>query len=210
MLPGQFIPLFERNGFIVRLDEYVWERACQLLRNWLDRGQEAVPLSINVSRVHVYNPTFAGRLINITDKYKIPRQLIDLELTESAFVENPEELFRMMMNLRKEGFRVSMDDFGAGYSSLNMLKNAQVDTIKLDRGFLSESASTEKGRIVVQYAINLAKELNLDVVAEGVETKEQMEFLLKAGCTAAQGFYFSKAAPAEQFETMLLESQNRK
>lgn len=201
--PFQFIPLFERNGFIVQLDEYVWEATCKALRNWMNQGYEPVPISINVSRVHIYNKNFCSRLIAIADKYQIPRDLLELELTESTFIENPENLYETMRLLQSKGFSFSMDDFGSGYSSLNMLKNTPVNTIKLDREFLNETVATQKGQTVIQYTISMVKELDLNIVAEGVETEKQAKFLLDAGCITAQGYYFSKPMPLHEFEQLV-------
>lgn len=207
MTPYRFIPLFERNGFILQLDEYVWEETCRLLSSWISKGYEPIPISVNVSRVHVYNTGFCDRLLSLAQQYNLPRNLLELELTESTFIENPEQLYQTMERLQQEGFAFSMDDFGAGYSSLNMLKNAPVNTIKLDREFLNETVATQKGRTVIQYTISMAKRLNLKVVAEGVETGEQADFLLKAGCLTAQGYYFSKPMSIQAFEQLAFEKR---
>lgn len=201
--PDSFIPLFERNGFIMKLDEYIWEETFAYMKKWKQEGKAEIPISINVSRHHIYNTNFCEKILSLANKYQIPHRLIELELTESLFVDNPEELYKTMGDLQKRGFRFSMDDFGAGYSSLNMLKNTPVNTIKLDRGFLNETVSTDKGKLVVECAIEMAKKLELDVIAEGVETKEQADFLLKSGCQKAQGFYYSKPIAAEEFEQLL-------
>lgn len=205
--PDSFIPLFEKNGFIMKLDEYVWEETFRFMKKWRESGGAEFPISVNVSRHHIYNMGFCEKIIALADKYLLPHRLIELELTESLFIENPEDLYKTMGILQNKGFRFSMDDFGAGYSSLNMLKNTPVNTIKLDRGFLNETVSTEKGKIVVQCAIEMARKLNLDVIAEGVETKEQAEFLLKCGCETAQGFYYSKPLPVDQF-VLLMNQKN--
>lgn len=198
--PSQFIPLFEKNGFVVRLDEYVWESTCKLLRKWLDAGCTPIPISMNISRIHIYNPGFEQKIIQLIEKYDLPSQWIELELTESTFIENSAELYKKMSALQENGFKFSMDDFGAGYSSLNMLKNTPINTIKLDREFLSETAVTKRGQTVIQHMISMARELKLQVIAEGVETALQAEFLARAGCVVAQGFYFSRPMPVSQFE----------
>lgn len=208
--PDRFIPLFEHNGFILRLDEYIWEQVCILLRKWIDNGYAPVPLSVNVSRLHLYNADLCEILRRLAQKYDLPRELLELELTESTFVEYPDELYRMMGQLQKDGFRFSIDDFGSGYSSLNMLKNTRADIIKLDRGFLSETTATPKGKTVIQNTINMVKQLDLDVVTEGVETKKQADFLLHSGCNTAQGFYFSMPMPVEQFETLAFPGKSRR
>lgn len=200
LMPGRFIPLFERNGFILPLDEYVWQEACRILSGWIAAGHTPVPISVNVSRIHVYNQGFGDRLLELVRHYGLPPHLLELEITESTFIEDTETLYETMQKLQREGFVFSMDDFGAGYSSLNMLKNAPVNVIKLDREFLNETVSTRRGRTVIQYTISMAKRLNLGVVAEGVETSEQAAFLLRAGCLIAQGFYFSKPLRVAEFE----------
>lgn len=203
LAPWRFIPLFERNGFIIRLDEFVWEQTCAILRSWLDEGRTPVPISVNVSRTQVYNVGFAEKLIRLLQKYDLPAELLELELTESTLVENPEELYRSMTLLMEKGFSLSMDDFGSGYSSLNMLKNAPISTIKLDRGFLNETVVTARGQTVIQHTIAMANQLDLKVVAEGVETETQARFLLQAGCSVAQGFYFSRPMPVGEFNELV-------
>ncbi|MCX7715357.1 MAG: GGDEF and EAL domain-containing protein [Clostridia bacterium] len=200
LAPSQFIPIFEKNSFIVKLDEYVWEEVCKLLRNWLDKGLKPIPVSVNVSRLHIHNPEFVNTIIGLSKKYKIPPNLIELEITENTFFDNIDKLFDALLALQKAGFIVAMDDFGSGYSSLNMLKSAPVDTIKIDREFFNETVTTEKGKIVVRCAISMAKQLDMNVIAEGVETVEQAKFLLESGCSVAQGYYYSKPLSVEDFE----------
>lgn len=208
--PASFVPLFERNGFIVRLDESIWEMACRILRSWIDRDFDPVPISVNISRIHIYNPGFEEKILRLSRKYKLSPELLELELTESTFVQNPEELYKIMNGLQKKGFSFSMDDFGSGYSSLNMLKNAPVNTIKLDREFLNETSVTRKGQTVIQHTISMARQLDLQVIAEGVETRKQAEFLIKSGCLAAQGFYFSKPMPVQEFEALAFKCEQRR
>ncbi len=200
--PYKFIPLFERNGFIIHLDEYIWEQACILLRSWLDRGLEPCPISVNMSRMHIHDPKLREKLVEMVRRYDLPPGLLEFELTESAFLENEEELFEAMRTLRRYGFRFSMDDFGSGYSSLNMLKSVVVDCIKIDRGFLNEEGTTERGRTVIRFSIALAQEMDIPVIAEGVETEEQAAFLLEAGCSRAQGYFYSRPLPVPDFEAL--------
>lgn len=202
MMPDRFIPLFEKNGFVIRLDEYVWEETCKIIRRWIDNGWEPMPVSMNVSRAHVYNPDFGRKLIAMAEKYRIPHHLIELELTESTFIENTAELYEEMKMLQRQLFTFSMDDFGSGYSSLNMLKNAPIDSIKLDREFLNETTATLRGQTVIQCTVAMARLLNLAVIAEGVETEKQADFLLNAGCSIAQGYFFSRPMPADEFEKL--------
>ena len=205
LTPYRFIPLFERNGFIIKLDEYVWEETCRIIKSWLDRGMEAVPVSVNVSRVQVYNPNFYKKLLHIIRRYDIPKALLEVELTESSFVENTVDLYRGMERLREEGISFSMDDFGSGYSSLNMLKNVPVNTIKLDREFFNESVATQKGKTIIEHTIGMINDLELQVIAEGVETGDQAGFLNACGCQAAQGYYYSRPMPVEEFEKRFLK-----
>lgn len=198
--PSAFIPLFERNGFIIRLDEYVWEETCRILREWLDKGYPAIPISINISRVHMFDPEFIDKLLHLLNTYEIPTHLLELEFTESAFVEDVKQLYSIMDRLRSNGFVLSMDDFGSGYSSLNMLKGGPIDIIKIDREFLNETVTTDNGKIVIKNTISMINQLHKGIVAEGVETLEQAEFLLSAGCNIAQGFYYSKPISQSEFE----------
>ncbi len=198
--PERFIPLFERNGFILKLDYFIWEKAFAILRKWMDKGHPPIPVSVNVSRFHIHDPDIIQRLIMLVEKYKIPRNLIELELTETVFLNNLDELSHLAYALKTEGFILSMDDFGTGYSSLNMLKDLPVDIIKIDRGFLNEVSATERGKTVIQYTIAMARKLNINVVAEGVENFVQAEFLYKAGCETAQGYFYSKPIPVKKFE----------
>ena len=205
--PDHFIPLFERNGFIIRLDEYVWEETCKVLHRWQEKGYPLIPISINVSRVHIFDPGFCDKITALVHKYNIPVQMLELEFTESAFISNVDELHQIMNTLRERGFTLSMDDFGSGYSSLNMLKNSPFDVIKIDREFLSESSSTENGRIIMRNTIYMLRQLKMKIVAEGVETKEQAMFLLHSGCSIAQGYYYSKPIDVSSFEEFVKFTQ---
>lgn len=200
--PDLFIPLFEKNGFIVKLDEYVWEETCKVIRSWKDRGYPLIPISVNISRVHIFDSYFCNKITDLVHKYDIPLKMLELEFTESAFISNMDTLYlyQIMERLRKQGFTLSMDDFGSGYSSLNMLKNSPVDIIKIDREFLNESTSTESGRVIIRNTISMLRQLKMQIVAEGVETGEQADFLLASGCSIAQGYYYSKPVDISSFE----------
>lgn len=205
--PNDFIPLFERDGLIIKLDEYVWEETCRKIREWLDNGYDVVPVSVNVSRVHIFNEKLRKIIFDITDKYKIPHELLELEITESAFLDNTKQLYSAMDYFRNNGFTVSMDDFGSGYSSLNMLKDGNVDIVKIDKEFLNETVATDKGKAIIASAINMVRELNMEVIAEGVENAEQAKFLLGIGCNMAQGFYYSKPIDSEEFENKIFKGE---
>ena len=201
--PKDFIPLFEKNGFILKLDEYMWEEACKTIKGWIDRGVKPIPVSVNISRYHIKHNDLEGVLTRLINKYGISSSMLTLELTESLFLDNPEELNRVMSGLQKLGFRLEVDDFGAGFSSLNLIRNITVDTIKIDKDFLDNEIATEKGKIVVNHTIDMAKDLRLQVIAEGVETKEHVDFLKNSRCDVAQGFYFAKPMPLDEFNKLL-------
>ena len=208
MPPDRFIPLFEKNGFIIRLDEYIWEQACITLRRWIDHGLTPTPISVNMSRMHIHDPRLREKLLDLMRRYELPPHLLELELTESAFLENESGLFESMKALQAFGFQFSMDDFGSGYSSLNMLKSMPVDFIKIDRGFLNEVVTTERGKTVIRFSISLAREMSIKVIAEGVETEEQAAFLLQAGCAYAQGYFYSRPLPIPQFEALAFGTEH--
>ena len=202
ILPGRFVPLFERNGFIVRLDSYIWDQTCQILRTWLDKQYEPMPISVNMSRLHFNDGGLTKKLVQLTDKYHLPHHLLELELTESAFLKNEKALISIMGELQAEGFIFSMDDFGTGYSSLSTLRTLPFDIVKLDRAFISDVTNNGRGPIVARNTIALAKDLHMQIVAEGVETLEQARFLLGCGCNCAQGFYYSRPLDEATFEVL--------
>lgn len=203
--PGEFIPIFEKNGFITKLDFYVWEKVCQFIRQELDEGREPAPISVNVSRVNLYNPNFLESLIDLVEKYKILPRYLHLELTESAFSDSAERIQDAVKYLHKAGFTILMDDFGSGYSSLNVLKDVDLDVLKIDMKFFSKGGTQEKGAKIVEAVIKMAEALDMTVIAEGVEDKEQVEFLTKVGCDYIQGYYFAKPMPEEQYKKLINE-----
>lgn len=200
MSPGEFIPLFEKNGFITKIDDYMLTEVAALQTKWMIEGKAVVPISVNVSRIHFTRVDLAEHIQNIVDACGTPHELIELELTESAFFDDKEVLLYTVNKLREYNFSLAMDDFGAGYSSLNSLKDLPLDIVKLDGEFFRESEDKERGEIVVKEAIKLVKNLKMKVVAEGVETKEQVQFLAEQGCDLIQGFYFAKPMPLDEFE----------
>ncbi len=199
IMPGEFIPVFEKNGFISKLDYFVWERACQYLRKWIDEGRTPYPISVNVSRVNMYNPKIVDIIKGLTDKYNISTSLLNLELTESAYVENPVAIKDIISKLQLYGFIIMMDDFGSGYSSLNTLKDISVDILKVDMRFLSDTDIPGRGDNILASVIRMAKWINLPVVVEGVETFEQSRFLKSIGCDYVQGFYFASPMPLDEY-----------
>ncbi len=198
--PIDFIPLFEKNGFILKLDEYMWEEACKTLRRWIDEGRTPIPLSVNISRYHIQHNDLENVLQEMLKKYDLSPKYLNLEITESLFLDKPEELNRVLVKLQSIGFKLEVDDFGSGFSSLNLIRNVSVDTIKIDKEFLDNEIASEKGKIVVNHTIDMAKDLKLQVVAEGVETREHVEFLRSSHCDIAQGFFFAKPMPITEFD----------
>ena len=203
--PYRFIPIFERNGFITRLDDYMIEEVAKLQAGWIAQGKRIVPISVNVSRAHFTRENLAEHICEIVDHYKVPHEAIELELTESAFFDDKETLIGIVNKMKGYGFVVSMDDFGAGYSSLNSLKELPIDVVKLDAEFFRGNDKEGKGKVIVSDAIGLAKKLNMRIVAEGIETREQVDFLAEKECDLIQGYYFAKPMPVEEFEVKVDE-----
>lgn len=203
--PAEFIPLFEKNGFITRLDRFVWEKACAVLHDWDERGYYPMSVSVNVSRADIYNKDLADTLVKIIEKYDLDPSRLHLEITESAYTENPKQIIDTVTTLREQGFVIEMDDFGSGYSSLNMLNDMPIDILKLDMKFIRSEMAKPKSQGILQFIINLASWMNLSVVAEGVETKAQLLRLTEIGCDYVQGYYFAKPMPCQEFEGLLDE-----
>jgi diguanylate cyclase (GGDEF)-like protein len=201
--PGLFIPVLEQNGFIGRVDCYMWEHVCRLLQKWLSEGREPGPISVNVSRVNMYNRNLVGLLSGLVEKYGIPPRLLHLEVTESAYMENPEVMERVVDELQNAGFVILMDDFGSGYSSLNTLKDIHVDVLKIDMKFLSGTADPMRSRSILASSILMAGWLNTPVIMEGVETAEQVEFLKSIGCNYVQGYYYARPMPVPEYEALI-------
>ena len=209
IFPKDFIPMFEQNMLITKLDEYIWEESCRILRDYIDKGYTAVPISVNVSRMDIYSLDLSKIFVNLTDKYNIDRRYLEIEITESAFTSDEEQILKAVDELRELGFIVLMDDFGSGYSSLNMLKDISVDVLKIDTRFLEAGRDgNTKGKEILESVIKMAKWIGLAVIAEGVETDEQKNFLLDRGCNYAQGFYFSRAIDEESFGKLISDPNN--
>ena len=202
--PGEFIPLFERNGFVRSLDEYVFIKVCEDLQKRLQQNLPVVPISVNVSRVHLFWENFVDTYISIKEQYQIPDGLIELELTENILLHNTKDTFVVMERLKQHGFLCSIDDFGSGYSSLNMLKSLPVDVIKLDRVFFDESKNV-KNIVILKSMISMAKQLSMKVVAEGIENEEQLALLDGTGCDMIQGYIYAKPLNVKEFYAHLDE-----
>lgn len=205
--PGYFIPVFERNGFIVKLDRFVWESVCKFLRGRLDAGKKVVPISVNVSRLNFYSYDLLIFLLNLLKKYNLEPGLLKLEVTESAYTDNPSQLMQVIKQFKESGFPILMDDFGSGYSSLNMLKNIDIDVLKVDMAFVREIEVSERARIILLMIIGLASELGMGVVTEGVETQTQLDYITEMGEVDIQGYYFSKPLNLKDF-TALFDKYN--
>lgn len=204
--PNKFIPIFERNGFILKLDDYMLEEIARQQAEWIRQGRKVVPISVNISRAHFAKEDLAEHICSIVDKYQVPHQVIELELTESAFFDDKKVLLQTVRKLREAGFIVSMDDFGAGYSSLNSLKELQLDVLKLDADFFRGVDVQERGLLIVSEVIDLAKKLNMKIVAEGIENREQVDFLTEQECDLIQGYFFAKPMPIYEFEQKYKEA----
>ncbi len=201
--PGQFIPLFEQNGFITQLDQYVWDQTCAVLRKWEDLGYPGIPVSVNVSRADIYNVDLPEILWETVHKYGLPPARLHLEITESAYTENPSQIIEVAGRLRELGFIIEMDDFGSGYSSLNMLNKMPIDILKLDMKFIQNETEKQASQGILRFTMGLARWMDLSVVAEGVETREQFEQLREIGCDYVQGYYFAKPMPCREFEKLI-------
>jgi diguanylate cyclase (GGDEF)-like protein len=201
--PGGFIPIFEKNGFILKVDRFVFEEVCKQQKIWLARGYEMRVISVNMSRVNLQEPNFVRDLYDICTKYNVPTKYFEIEITESVAFENLDVLTRVFNELKNYGFHISIDDFGTGYSSLNMLKNLPVDVLKIDRAFLTDTGKNERANNIISHVIQLALSLHMKTICEGIETIEQVSLLSELGCDMAQGFYFARPMPIEDYEKLL-------
>ena len=197
--PNKFIPIFEKNGFILQLDDYMLREIARQQAQWILEGRKIVPISVNVSRAHFTREDLAEHICSIVDRFQVPHNMIELELTESAFFDDKYVLLRTVKRLKKSGFIVSMDDFGAGYSSLNSLKELNIDVLKIDADFFRGAEVEERGMLIVSEVIELAKKLNMKIVAEGIESREQVDFLAEQECDLIQGYFFAKPMPIDEF-----------
>lgn len=203
IFPDQFIPVIEENGFIKRLDYYIWEEACRFIKRCEAAGINNCPVSVNVSRIHLRDNECIGILSDMIKEYSIPKKLLELEITETA---DDQQISMKALQLKEEGFTLLMDDFGSGYSSLNILLETPFDVIKLDRKFMINMMLSGKGRLILEQVITMADKLQLGVLAEGVETKEQVELLQNIGCDQVQGYYYAKPMPEDEFYNLLLNT----
>lgn len=208
--PDQFIPVIEENGFIRKVDYYIWEEACCFIKKCIEANLKPCPISVNVSRVHLRDDECIGILSDMIVRNDIPKNLLELEITESA---DNQQISRKALQLKEEGFTLLMDDFGSGYSSLNILLETPFDVIKLDKKFMENMMISSKGRLILEQVVAMVKKLDIGLLAEGVETKEQIEMLYNIGCDQVQGYYYAKPMPSEEFfhlfrEQRMQEQQN--
>lgn len=208
--PGFFIPFFEHNGFIIKLDAYIREEVCRNMMELRRRGLKNIPVSVNVSRLEFYDPNLCRSIIDLTERYRLEPQMMRLEITESAYTDNPQQLLAAMKELQNYGFQVLMDDFGSGYSSLNMLKDVPVDILKMDMKFLEDQGISGRGPEILASLVRMAKKLGMRTIAEGIETKEQGDFLRSVGCEYGQGYYYARPMPADSFTSLLIARENVK
>lgn len=204
ILPGKFIPLFEQNNFILELDLYLLEQLCKQMRRWLDLGIDVLPIAINQSRKHLLCSNYIHRFCEIVDRYDIPHRLIIYEITESALAENQDEITDLSQSLQKSGFPRAIDDFGAGFTSPKFLELFPPDILKVDRGLIANLDRSKQSRIILKKVIELAQDMDVCLLCEGIETEEQLDFLRKHHCQYGQGFYFYHPMPIDRFETSIL------
>lgn len=202
--PDQFIPIIEENGFIRKVDYYIWEEACRFIRRCREEGFADCPISVNVSRAHLRDDECIWILDDMIRKNGIPKKLLELEITETV---DDQQVSSKAFRLKEEGYKLLMDDFGSGYSSLNILLETPFDVIKLDKKFMENMMVSGKGRLILEQVVSMANKLELGLLAEGVETREQVELLRNIGCDQVQGYYYAKPMLAEDF-FKLLKSQN--
>ncbi len=204
IFPDQFIPVIEENGFVRKVDYYIWEEACRFLKKCEEAGIRSCPVSVNVSRVHLRDDACIQVLSDLLKHYRVPKELLELEITESA---DNQQVSRKALQLKEEGFTLLMDDFGSGYSSLNILLETPFDVIKLDKKFMENMMVSDKGKLILEQVVTMADKLDLGLLVEGVETKEQTELLQSIGCDQVQGYYYAKPMPEEEFFALLRKQQ---
>ncbi|MBP5694480.1 MAG: EAL domain-containing protein [Bacilli bacterium] len=205
--PGIFIPLFEGNGFISILDRYVWEEAANQIARWKEKYNVTIPISVNLSRLDLYNPNICKDILEVCKRVGIDNKDLYIELTESAYSSEAKQMIQVIQEFKEAGFKVEIDDFGCGYSSLNTLATLSFDVLKLDMQFVREMNRNEKTLMIVKFVADIAKFLNVPIVAEGVETKEQLDKLKEFGYDLIQGYYFSKPLVAEEFEELFIKGK---
>jgi EAL domain-containing protein (putative c-di-GMP-specific phosphodiesterase class I) len=207
LMPADFIGIIEKRGFIYKLDRCMWEQAAHCLSIWQQRGIDDLTISVNVSTKDFYYTDLYKTFTNLVEQYNINPQRLNIEITETLFMTDMEEHNQTINQLKKYGFCIELDDFGSGYSSLNMLKDIDADIIKIDMAFLDETENVEKSQLIIRHIINMAKALNMKVITEGVSLKSHVEFLTEAGCDIFQGYYYSMPVIVDEFEDKYLSKR---
>lgn len=200
--PDQFIPILEENGFIRKVDYYIWEEACRFIKRCEEENMDPCPISVNVSRTHLRDDKCLLVLDEMIKRTGISRHLLELEITETV---DDRQVSQKALQLKDEGFKLLMDDFGSGYSSLNILLETPFDVIKLDKRFMENMMLSDKGKLILEQVVAMSNKLGLELLAEGVETKEQVDLLRSIGCDQVQGYYYAKPMPAEEVFALLKE-----
>ena len=210
IFPGDFIPLFEEHGLIGEVDKCVWRKAAKQIALWKSKYGKVIPVSVNLSRVDIFDPTLERTLDGLLRDNRLDHSALKLEVTESAYIENADQVIRIIEGLRSKGFEIELDDFGTGYSSLGMLSSMPIDVLKMDRSFIINMHNSETAVQMVKLILDLAKEMKIPVIAEGVEDKIELMMLKEMGCDIVQGYYFSRPLPVDGFEDLLnKENMNR-
>lgn len=208
--PDEFIPFFEKKGFIVNIDLYVFEQVCRLLRKWIDEGKPLMAISVNLSRVHLHNKNFIENFVEIRDRYQIPEGLLEIELTETMLVNEAEDIKGAVEEIHRAGFSCSIDDFGSGYSSLNLLKEIEADVLKIDKAFFGvDNSVRSREKAIVKSVVELAQNLEMKAISEGVETSQQLKFLREIKCDMVQGYIISRPVPIGEFEKMIFHNRDK-
>ena len=210
ILPGQFIPMFENNGFCINLDMYMVEQVCRQIRQWIDEGRDPIPLSVNQSKLLFYEADYIDNMKALLKKYQIPANLVTLEILEGLAMKNIDELNEKILRLKEIGFKISLDDFGSGYSSLNTLAILKIDELKLDRGFLLKMRNPgedyDRQLIIMNEIVDLTKKLKISTVVEGIETKENEDLVKELGCEYGQGYYYSRPVSIKEFSAKYIKA----
>ena len=207
-MPGEFIPIFEEQGFIFSFDYYMLDKICQQMRKWIDEGVEVHPVSTNQSRLHIEEENYFKDFCAVIDRYQIPHEYIIFELTESAFVENSEKMIKLTKQLHEHHYKIAIDDFGTGYASLNLLSVVPADILKIDKSMLKGYNTNIRTQIIIEKIIQLAHDIGMSVVCEGIEEQAEWEYLKKIGCNIGQGFLMGKPIEAEAYQKLWLKTTN--
>ncbi|MBQ1900853.1 MAG: EAL domain-containing protein, partial [Erysipelotrichaceae bacterium] len=210
VMPGDFIPLFEANGMIGEVDKFVWNQVAKQVAAWKSRFGKLIPVSVNLSRVDIFDPDLEATLDSIIKDNKLDYRAIKLEVTESAYTENATQVIHIIEKLRRKGFEIELDDFGTGYSSLGMLSSLPIDVLKMDRSFIVNMSKSDTAEKLVKLILDLAKEMKIPVIAEGVEDKIEVMVLKDMGCDIVQGYYFSRPLPVGDFENLLMKELEKR